>query len=60
MNKEKLILDNLGHSEDWFVDTFARLKVICGQSLHQIDFKDYQQLHSVLKNRQNCELLLKD
>jgi hypothetical protein len=34
MNKEKQILDNLGHSEDWFVDTFARLKGICGASLH--------------------------
>lgn len=53
-------MENLGHSEEWFVKTFAQLKQICGQSLHQIDFKNYQQLHSVLKTPEHCEILLKE
>lgn len=58
MNKEKTILENISHSEDWFIQTFNKLKHICGQALHQIDFKDYQQLHSVLKTPVNCKNLL--
>ena len=50
MDNERKIVDNLGRSESWFVSTFAKLKIVCGPSLHQIDFKDYQQLHSVIKN----------
>ena len=42
MDKERKIVENLGRSEEWFVETFAQLKKICGQALHQIDFKDYQ------------------
>jgi hypothetical protein len=42
MEKERRIVDNLGRSEDWFVETFAQLKRLCGHALHQIDFKDYQ------------------
>lgn len=59
MEKERRIVDNLGRSEEWFVETFAQLKRLCGQALHQIDFKDYQQLHSVIKSARDCDLLLK-
>ena len=60
MDNERKIVDNLGRSESWFVSTFAKLKIVCGPSLHQIDFKDYQQLHSVIKNQTDCEQLLKN
>jgi hypothetical protein len=59
MEKERRIVDNLGRSEEWFVETFALLKKLCGHALHTIDFKDYQQLHSVIKSARDCELLLK-
>jgi hypothetical protein len=32
---------------------------MCGPQLHNIDFKDYFQLHSVFKNIKDCEMLLK-
>jgi hypothetical protein len=57
--KEKKILECLPKSEDWFMQTFAKLKQMCGPQLHQIDFKDYAQLHSVIKSQKDCELLLK-
>jgi hypothetical protein len=59
MEKEKKILECLPKSEDWFMQTFAKLKQMCGPQLHQIDFKDYAQLHSVIKSQKDCELLLK-
>ena len=59
MDAERRIVDNLGRSETWFVQTFAHLKKVCGASLHQIDFKDYQQLHSVIKTQTDCDALLK-
>ena len=59
MDKERKIVENLGRSEEWFVETFAQLKKICGQALHQIDFKDYQQLHKILKSARDCDYLLK-
>lgn len=59
MEKEKKIVENLGRSEEWFVETFAQMKKICGQTLHQIDFKDYQQLHYILKSARDCDYLLK-
>lgn len=59
MDKERKIVENLGRSEEWFVETFAQLKKICGQALHQIDFKDYQQLHYILKSARDCDYLLK-
>ena len=34
MEQERKIVDNLGRSEAWFVQTFARLKQVCGPSLH--------------------------
>ncbi len=30
MEKEKKILESLPKSEDWFMQTFAKLKVMCG------------------------------
>jgi hypothetical protein len=59
MEKERRIVDNLGRSEEWFVETFALLKRLCGYALHTIDFKDYQQLHSVIKSARDCEQLLR-
>lgn len=59
MEKEKKIVDSLAKSEEWFVTTFAKLKLMCGQQLHSIDFKDYVQLHSVIKTIKDCEILLK-
>jgi len=41
MDKEKKIVECVPNSEKWFVDTFAKLKMMCGQQLHSIDFKDY-------------------
>jgi len=49
MEKEKRIVDSLPKSEDWFIPTFEKLKQMCGPQLHQIDFKDHAQLHSVIK-----------
>lgn len=59
METEKRIVENLSKSEEWFVQTFARLKTMTGPALHQIDFKDYQQLHAVLTSAKDCDLLLK-
>ena len=50
METEKRIVENLSKSEEWFVQTFARLKTMTGPALHQIDFKDYQQLQSRFKD----------
>lgn len=30
MHYEKKIVENFGHSEEWFVNTFAKLKSFCG------------------------------
>jgi hypothetical protein len=59
MEKEKRIVDQLPNSEKWFIETFAKLKQICGAKLHQIDFKDYMQLHSVIGSPKDCDSLLK-
>jgi hypothetical protein len=50
MEKEKKIVDSLAKSEEWFIQTFAKLKTMCGPQLHHIDFKDYAQLQSVIKS----------
>ena len=55
METEKRIVENLSKSEEWFVQTFARLKQITGPALHQIDFKDFQQLHGVLTSAKDCD-----
>lgn len=34
MEKEKRIVDSLQKSEEWFISTFAKLKVMCGPQLH--------------------------
>jgi len=59
MTQEAKIVENLGRSEEWFVMTFAKLKNLCGPALHQIDFKDYQQLHLVIKSARDCDTLLR-
>lgn len=50
MDKEKKIVDCLAKSEEWFIQTFAKLKTMCGPQLHNIDFKEYAQLHSVINS----------
>ena len=59
MEKEKKIVESLSKSEEWFVSTFAKLKQMSGPQLHNIDFKDFAQLHSVIKTIKDCEMLLK-
>ena len=41
MEVELKIVDNLGRSEQWFVNTYNKLRDMCGQRLHHIDFKNY-------------------
>ena len=59
MEQERKIVENLGRSEEWFCQTFKKLREVCGPALHDIDFKDYQQLHTVIKKPINCDTLLK-
>ena len=44
MNKEEKFLENIKVSEEWFHKTFEKLKIVAGKALHQVDFKDFEQL----------------
>ena len=59
MEQENKIVDNLKNSEAWLDSTFRSLRSTCGPALNQIDFKDFQQLHSIFQSSKDCELLLK-
>ena len=60
MEQETKIVDNLRSSEAWFVQTFQSIQAACGHYyLNQIDFKDFQQLHSIFQSSKDCEALLK-
>ena len=59
MEQENKIVDNLKNSEAWLDSTFRSLRSTCGPALNQIDFKDFQQLHSIFQSAKDCELLLK-
>ena len=59
MEQERKIVENLGRSEEWFCQTFKKLRDVCGPALHNIDFKDYQQLHTVIRKPSDCDALLK-
>ena len=59
MEKEKKIVDCLPKSEAWFEQTFQELTTKSSHKLHEIDFKDYTQLHTVLKSQKDCDSLLK-
>lgn len=58
MEKERKIFGNLSKSEIWFKATFEGLRKLCDKKLHQIDFKDYRQLYSVIKSARDCDFLL--
>ena len=59
MEQENKIVDNLKNSETWLDSTFRSLKNLCGPTLNQIDFKDFQQLHSIFQSSKDCEMLIK-
>jgi len=48
LKKERTIVENIPSSEEWFLATYEKLKKIVGKSLHQVDFKDYIRLSTVL------------
>lgn len=59
MSKEQKIVDNYDYSKGWFMETFDRLKK-CTESLHKIDFTNFIQLSTVLKEENECLALLKN
>ena len=58
MTKEQRIVDNYDYSKGWFVETYDRLKK-CTESLHKIDFTNFIQLSTLLKEEKECVELLK-
>jgi hypothetical protein len=44
MLKERNLIDNFKFSEDWFVNTYSKLKEACGgaNALVNVDFKDFK------------------
>lgn len=59
MEREQRIIDNIPYSEEWFMQTYDRLKKSTGKALHQVDFKDFVQLSAVLTDEKECIYLLK-
>jgi hypothetical protein len=59
MKREQKIIDNIPNSEEWFMQTYEKLKVIAGKALHRVDFKSFVQLSTVLKDEKECVNLLK-
>lgn len=59
LKKEKSIVENIPSSEEWFLSTYEKLKKIVGKALHQVDFKDYIRLSTVLLEEKDCNALLK-
>ena len=49
MSQEKLIIDNLKFSEDWFMQAYSKLKLVCGGA-HQLVDVDFKQFTEIL----NC------
>jgi hypothetical protein len=60
MGKEQKIVDSYDYSKGWFMETFDRLKKSTDKSLHKIDFTNFIQLSTVLKDEQECVTLLKN
>lgn len=41
MKDESRIIDNIPYSEEWFMQTYDKLKSVVGKALHQVDFKNF-------------------
>ena len=54
MKKEQRIIENIPASETWFLQTYDKLKKVTGKALHQVDFKDFVQLSTVLTDEKEC------
>lgn len=52
-------MDNIATSEEWFMSTFEELKKLSGRALHQVDFKNFEELFTVIKEEKDCDVLLK-
>jgi len=52
MPREKAIIDNLKHSEEWFTQTYQKLKQIFGgaHALVDVDFKEFMEILSCIKD----------
>ena len=59
MEKEKKIVDSLSKSEAWFENAFTELTSKSSKQLHEIDFKNFAQLQTVLRSQKDCEQLLR-
>lgn len=59
MKEEQQILNNLPASEEWFLQTYDKLKKIGGKRLNTVDFKDYIQLSMIVQDEKEVETLLK-
>jgi hypothetical protein len=59
MKDEQRVIDNIPYSEEWFLKTYKNLKDAVGKDLHKVDFKDFVQLSTVLKEEKDCVYLLK-
>lgn len=59
MKREQKIIESIPFSEEWFLQSYDRLKTVAGKALHQVDFKDFIQLSTVLTDEKECINLLK-
>lgn len=41
LKREQRIIDNVPFSEEWFMQTYDKLKGAAGKALHSVDFKDF-------------------
>lgn len=41
---ERLIIENLKYSEEWFIQAYTKLKQVCGHRLVDVDFKEFNDI----------------
>jgi len=58
MHNEKLIIDNLKFSEEWFMRAYTKLKLVCGGAhrLVDVDFKEFMEILQCISGTQKEQM----
>ena len=60
MTKEKVILDNVNHSQQWFLQAYGKLKTACGGGLTiDVDFKEFTEILDCIQEPNQMREVLK-
>lgn len=61
MPRERAIIDNLKHSEEWFTQSFKNLTHIFGgaHALVEVDFKEFMEILSLVRDQKQMDELMR-